>query len=234
MPDGQSLDLLTVRRVPAGTSPAKIIMPSPGTIASPNTIARLNPSIMPSPRHAPVQSGSHLAGGGLRLGNWCEPPSCGLRLSRWLVIRAPRLFDRRSLGKAPARRPAHRFWREHRRAVCDTAFDGPRCDVLQSRQPAADLLTVAGYDQKSLPAPVRPGARSRRLEVDDGAPRSRYPLKPPLSDGRSGPRRKRLGLGRWPRGSKAFTFRYPSCTDQQSKVAPASRHCAQAFEIGAV
>jgi hypothetical protein len=155
LPDGQSLDLLTVRRVPAGTSPAKIIMPSPGTIASPNTIARLNPSIMPSPRHAPVQSGSHLAGGGLRLGNWCEPPSCGLRLSRWLVIRAPRLFDRRSLGKAPARRPAHRFWREHRRAVCDTAFDGPRCDVLQSRQPAADLLTVAGYDQKSLPAPVR-------------------------------------------------------------------------------
>ena len=141
-------------------------MPSPGTIASPT---RLNPGIMPSPRHAPVQSGSHLAGGGLRLGNWCEPPSCGLRLSRWLVIRAPRFFDRCSLGKAPAGRPAHRFWREHRRAVCDT-FDGPRCDVLQSRQPAADLLTVAGYDQKSLPAPVRPGARSRRLEVDDGAP----------------------------------------------------------------
>ena len=73
----QTIDLLTVRRVPAGTSPATITMPSPGTIASPNTIARLNPSIMPSPRHAPVQSGSHLPGGGLRLGNWCEPPSCG-------------------------------------------------------------------------------------------------------------------------------------------------------------
>jgi len=39
--------------------------------------------------------------GHLFSGSWSELSRCGLRLSRGLVIRAPRLFDGRSLGEAP-------------------------------------------------------------------------------------------------------------------------------------
>jgi hypothetical protein len=36
--------------------------------------------------------------------------SCGLWLSRRVVVRATRIFDGRSFGEAPPGRPAHRYW----------------------------------------------------------------------------------------------------------------------------
>ena len=41
---------------------------------------------------------------------------------------------------------------EYRRADCDTAYDAPNVTLYSLRQPAADLFTIAGYDQKSLRA----------------------------------------------------------------------------------
>src|SRR5262249_28978749 len=55
---------------------------------------------------------------------WREPSSCGLWLSRRVIVRATRFFNGRSPSEAPKRRPAHRhrIWTSHRRAVSDPAF----------------------------------------------------------------------------------------------------------------
>src|SRR5215469_6878156 len=45
----------------------------------------------------------------LLFGGWCEPSSCGLWLSRGLVVRATRLCDGGYVGEASQRRLAHRY-----------------------------------------------------------------------------------------------------------------------------
>jgi len=92
--------------------------------------------------------------GRLRFGDWCEPSSCRLWLSRGLAVRAARLFDGRNFGKAPTGD-----------LLIDTGFGRNideqfhtmplmfRAITLYSLwQPAVDQLRAAGYDQKSLRA----------------------------------------------------------------------------------
>src|SRR5262245_4089001 len=69
----------------------------------------------------------------LFFGSWSEPSSCGLWLSRGLVVHTARVFDGRSLGEASQGRPPHRYrlWSQHRPAVSDSAFHSPCYHVLQ-------------------------------------------------------------------------------------------------------
>src|ERR1700722_3826332 len=132
--------------------------------------------------HGAAAIGHAAEGSGcLRFGDWCNPPRCGLRVSRRLVFRPARVFDGRDLGDAPTGQPAdrHRFWPPHRRAVCDAAFDIPCDNIVQSvatrRRPVKgrrlrpEIAARHPSDPRALGPRQRAARLSRRARVGNAA-----------------------------------------------------------------